>query len=219
MGSSSGPPTQIGMDHIALDGTGPDQGHFHHQIVEFSRFQPGQHGHLGPGLHLEDAHGVSPAQHRIHRRILRRDVLEAEGAAPPPGNRGQGAADGREHAQGQDIHLHETDGVEVVLIPLNDAALGHGGILDGHQAGQGAPGDDETAHVLGQVPGESHAGPRPGPAIWLTRGDSGSRPSSAKRSGSCSRLSHQARDAVRASIWAMPKPRARPASRRAPLVR
>ena len=64
--------------------------------------------------------------------------------------------------------------------------------------------------------------PRTAPAIashFPTRGAAGSRPSSAKRSGNCSCLSHQASDAVSASLWAMPKPSARPASRKAPLVR
>ena len=34
---------QIGMDHVALDRSGPDDGHFDHQIVETARLEPRQH--------------------------------------------------------------------------------------------------------------------------------------------------------------------------------
>ena len=51
------------MDHVSLDGAGADNGHLDDQIIEGPRFQPGQHGHLGPAFHLEDPDGIGLAQH------------------------------------------------------------------------------------------------------------------------------------------------------------
>ena len=55
-------PTQIGMDHVTLDGAWPDNGHFNDQIIKPSGLQPGQHGHLGPALHLQPI-----LIHHLHR--------------------------------------------------------------------------------------------------------------------------------------------------------
>ena len=70
--------------------------------------------------------------------------------------------DGRQHAQGQAIDLEHAQGVHVVLVPLDDRPLRHGGVLDGHQLRQRPAGDDETADVLGQVPGKAQELPRQG---------------------------------------------------------
>src|SRR5690606_23851473 len=40
---------------------------------------------------------------------------------------------------------------EIVLVPLDDAAILHGGVLDRHQSRELAVVDDETAHVLRQM--------------------------------------------------------------------
>ena len=37
---------EVGMDHVALDGAGPDDGHLHHQVVELARLEARQHAHL-----------------------------------------------------------------------------------------------------------------------------------------------------------------------------
>jgi len=65
------------------------------------------------------------------------------------------AADRAEHAQGEDIHLEQADGVEVVLVPLDDGALGHRRIFHRHQGVQRVFGNHKAAGVLGQVPGEA----------------------------------------------------------------
>ena len=53
---------EIGMHHAALDGAGPHDRHFHHQIVEFFGLEARQHAHLGAAFHLEHADGVGPLQ-------------------------------------------------------------------------------------------------------------------------------------------------------------
>ena len=70
---------QVGMHHVALDGAGPDDGHFDDQIVEAARPQARQHGHLRPGLHLKDADAVALLQHLIGAGLLPRDPIHSQG--------------------------------------------------------------------------------------------------------------------------------------------
>ncbi len=44
---------------------------------------------------------------------------------------------------------------DVFLVPLDDGAVGHAGVLHRHQRGDGAAGDDKAAHVLRQVAGKA----------------------------------------------------------------
>ncbi|RMT87764.1 hypothetical protein ALP39_200243 [Pseudomonas marginalis pv. marginalis] len=67
----------------------------------------------------------------------------------------EAAADRTEHAQGEDIHLEQAHGIQIVLVPLNDGALGHGRVFHRHQGVQRVFGNHETAGVLGQVPGKA----------------------------------------------------------------
>ena len=145
------PPLQVGMHHVALDRPRPDQRHFDHQIVEAARLQARQHGHLGPRLDLEDAHAVGVAQHLVGIRILGRNFVHPERSTVLFADHVQRAADRRQHTQRQDIDLHQAQRIEIVLVPLDHAALRHRGILDRHQARQGAARNDETAGVLRQV--------------------------------------------------------------------
>ena len=66
------------------------------------------------------------------------------------------AADGGEHAERQAIDLEQAHRVEVVLVPLDDRAVGHRGVLDRHHALEQAARDDEAADVLRQVAREAH---------------------------------------------------------------
>ena len=150
-------PAQVGVDHVALDGAGPDDGDLDHQVVEAPGLQARQHGHLGPALHLEDAHGVRPAQHVVDLRDLLGDLGDVGQPGPvrPGRDHLEGLAQGGQHAQGQDVHLHQAQGVDVVLVPLDEGAVRHGGVADRDQLVQPAPGQDIAAHVLGQVAGKA----------------------------------------------------------------
>ena len=150
------------MHHVALDRARSDDGHLDHEIVEASRLQARQHGHLGAGFDLEDAQAVRRAQHGVGGGILGRDLVHRrrrEGvfapAAPLAGQQPQGLADGREHAEAEHVDLQQVQGFEVVLVPLDDGAFGHGSVLDGNQPGERPGGDDETADMLGEMPGKA----------------------------------------------------------------
>ena len=63
------PPAQVGVDHVALDGAGPHDRDLDDEVVERSRAQPRQHGHLGPALDLEDPDRVGAADHVVDGRF------------------------------------------------------------------------------------------------------------------------------------------------------
>ncbi len=68
----------------------------------------------------------------------------------------EGPADRGEHPKAQTIDLEETERIEIVLVPLDHGALGHGGIFDGNEMSQGTAGDDHSAHMLGEVAREAN---------------------------------------------------------------
>ena len=142
---------QVGVDHAALDWPGANDGDLDHQVIKATRAQARQHAHLGPALDLEHAHGVGGADHVVGGGVIGRDVLQAQKPAAPLPDQRKAAADGAEHAQRQHIDLEQAHGVEVVLVPLDDAALGHGGVFYRHQAGELALCQHKTTHMLAQV--------------------------------------------------------------------
>jgi len=67
----------------------------------------------------------------------------------------KGLADAGQHAQPQHIDLEDAQRVDIVLVPFDDGPVLHRRILDGRQFVQPSLGDDETADMLGQVPGKA----------------------------------------------------------------
>ncbi|KAG0736929.1 hypothetical protein G6F24_018151 [Rhizopus arrhizus] len=63
----------------------------------------------------------------------------------------QAFADGGEHAQCQAVDLHQAGGIQVIVVPLDDGAVGHRCVLDRYQGRQGMLGNHEAARVLRQV--------------------------------------------------------------------
>ena len=76
---------------------------------------------------------------------------------PPvmPADQLERAADGREHSQRQAIDLQDAQLVEIVLVPLDHGAVGHGGVFDGHQLAQRPAGHHHAAGVLGKMAGKA----------------------------------------------------------------
>ena len=107
-----------------------------------------------PRLHLEYAHAVRPLQHGVSVRVFGRYVRHRRRAMVRGGglHQGERLADGRQHAEAEHVHLEQAKGFEVVLVPLNDGALGHGGVLHRHEFRERPGGDDETADMLGEMP-------------------------------------------------------------------
>ena len=59
--------------------------------------------------------------------------------------------DRREHPERQAIDLEDAQCVQVILVPLDDGAAGHAGILDRHDFAQRQPGQNHAADMLRQV--------------------------------------------------------------------
>ncbi len=141
-------PMQEGMHHAALYGPGPHDGDLDHQVVKGAWLQARQHAHLGAALDLEHTHGVGAADHGVGGGVLLWDVVQAHGLALPGPHHVQHAAQSAEHAQGQHVHLHQAQGVDVVLVPFDDAAVFHGGGHHGHGGREPVLREHETTAVL-----------------------------------------------------------------------
>ena len=76
------PAVEVGMDGVALDGAGPDDGHFGHQVLEAPGPGAGEGGLLGPGFHLEHAQGIAPAQHVVDAGIVQGNAVQVQVYAP-----------------------------------------------------------------------------------------------------------------------------------------
>ena len=146
------PPPQERMHHIPLNGPGPHNRHFDHQIIKGARPQLGQHRHLRPALHLKHAQTVPRTKHVIGRRVLRRHRSQIVIHAVMRPHQVKPLGDAGQHAQGKHIHLEDAQRVDVILVPLDKRPLRHRAIADGHDLRQRSFGQDETAHMLAQMP-------------------------------------------------------------------
>ena len=78
----------------------------------------------------------------------------------------QRAANGREHAQGQDIDLQKAQGIDVVFVPLQHRAIGHAGVLHRNQITQSVACNDKPTHMLREMAREAHKRcAQPGPLL------------------------------------------------------
>ena len=142
------------MNHVPLDGAGPDNGHLDDQIVIAPGPEARQHRHLRAGFDLEHPHRIGFADHVVDRRILRGKTGHGVLAAVKTADQLETAANRAQHPQAEHVHLQQPQVLQVVLVPLDDRAVLHGRILDGHQPAQRPLGNDESPHVLGKVPGK-----------------------------------------------------------------
>ena len=90
---------QVGVDHVALDRPGPDDGDLDHQIVEGAGPEPGQHVHLRSAFDLKHTQRVPPRQHLVDRRVFRRDARQRMPFAVVLLEQLETAAHARQHAQ------------------------------------------------------------------------------------------------------------------------
>jgi hypothetical protein len=152
-------PAQIGMHHVALDRTRAHDRNFNHKVVEALRLEPRQHRHLRTALDLKYADRVGTRQHlvdfwRIVRSIFRNTrqriilaVMDFQKVEP--------AAQAAQHAERKHIDLHQTDCIDVVLVPFDEGTVCHGGVGDRHRFIEPPAGEDETADVLREVAWEA----------------------------------------------------------------
>ena len=143
------------MYHVALDGAGADDRHLDHQVVEAARLEARQHVHLRPAFDLEDADGIGPAEHVVDRRVLARHAGQGEGAVVMRLQQRETLADAGQHAERQHVDFHDAERLDVVLVPLDEGAVRHGGIADRHRLVERTLGQHEAADVLRQVAGKA----------------------------------------------------------------
>ncbi|CAG7402834.1 hypothetical protein PICSAR7_04402 [Mycobacterium avium subsp. paratuberculosis] len=144
-------PPDVGMHRPALDGPGTDQRHLHHQVVEHPGLQPRQGGHLRARLHLEHADGIGAGQHLVHRRLGQVEPRQVHLDPLVLGHQVDGVVQRREHAQPEQVELHQTDCRAVVFVPLQHAAILHPGPLHRAHVGDRAVADHHAAGVNAQV--------------------------------------------------------------------
>ena len=121
------------MHHVALDRAGADDRDLDDEIVEFARFQPGQHSHLRTALDLEDTDGIGLAQHVVDGGIARRHSGKGHLATVMPFQHVEALADTGQHAQCEHVDLEDAERVQIVLVPFDGGAILHRGIGNGHQ--------------------------------------------------------------------------------------
>src|SRR5580693_5722177 len=144
-------PAQIGMDHVALDWARPHDGHFYHEVIEGPRLDPRQHGHLRTGLDLEGAEGVGLANHRVGARVFGRDRRQVDIDALVLGHQVERLLHAGQHAEGEDVDLHEPQRVDVVLVPLDHLSVDHRGRLDRHEVVEPIVRQHEPAGMLAEM--------------------------------------------------------------------
>ena len=139
------------MDHVTLDRAGAHDGDFDHQIVQAARLHARQHGHLRAAFDLERADRIGVADHVIGRPVILRDIGHVPVQATMFRQQVEAAAHAAEHAQAQHIDLHETQRVDIVLVPLDDLAVFHSGGLDRDELIEPVLGQHEAARMLRQM--------------------------------------------------------------------
>ncbi len=65
----------IGVDHIALDGARPNQGHAGHYIFHLAGSQTGLQSALGRTFQLENTDGLTLTDHIISSTIIQIDLI------------------------------------------------------------------------------------------------------------------------------------------------
>ena len=61
---------------------------------------------------------------------------------------------GGEHAQAKEVDFHDAEVFTIVLVPLRDGAVGHGGRLQRNNGIESVIADDHSTRVLTEVTGE-----------------------------------------------------------------
>lgn len=90
---------QIGMDHIALNGSRTHDGNLNHQIIEFSGLQTWQHVHLGAAFHLKHPEGIGLTQHVVNLGIVLLDGCKLIVFAAMLMDQIEGLADAGQHTE------------------------------------------------------------------------------------------------------------------------
>ena len=141
------------MHHVALDRAGADDRDLDGDVVEIPRLHPRQHAHLRAALDLKDAERIGLADHLERRFIIVLQGLTRHRHRDPLvlTEQIERAAHAAEHAETEDIDLHEAKMLNILLFPFDDVAIDHRGRLDRDEIVQRIARQDEAAGVLRQM--------------------------------------------------------------------
>ena len=139
------------MDHVPLDRAGTHDRNLDHKVIEFARPEARQHVDLRAAFDLEHANAVTLLQHGIGCRVFMLDRVELVIPQPVLAHQVEALADAGEHAQRQHIDLHQPQRIDIVLVPLDEGAILHRGIVDRHDLVEPPLREDETPDMLRQM--------------------------------------------------------------------
>ena len=137
---------EVRVHRATLDRAGPDQRDFHDEVVEVAGPQPRQRGHLGAALHLEHAHGVGRAQQVVDLFFLR-DGCEIHVDPFVLAYEVDRDVQHREHAETEQVELHEAGRRAVVLVPLEHRTALHARPFDRAELEQRTVGHHHAARM------------------------------------------------------------------------
>ena len=131
------------MDHVALNGPGPNDGDLNDDIVKTFRLQPRQRGHLRAALDLKNSDRVRLLHDLKGLRVISWNVRQVERPASFTAKLERILHDGH-HAETKQIDLHHPKVFAIILVPLGNHAAGHGGILERNKRAQVVLTDDHA---------------------------------------------------------------------------
>ena len=100
---------------------------------------------------MKDAERITSAQHVVDIALLARHIGKAVVDAVMFAQEIEGFADARQHAERQDVDLHQPKRIDVVLVPFDKGPLVHGGIADGHDIVEASARQNKAANMLREM--------------------------------------------------------------------
>lgn len=154
-GFLAGTPTDVRVYRAALDRAGSDQPDLDGQVIETAWFQAGQGADLRATLHLEDPDRIRPAEHVVDARLVTRDRLHPPYLPEVLLHQVEGVLHSGEHSETEQVEFDQPHPCAVVLVPLQDSAVGHPGGFDRADIADRFIGQHHAAGVDAEVSGES----------------------------------------------------------------
>ena len=140
----------VGVHRPTLNRTGPDERNLDNDVVKTPRFEPRQCSHLGPALDLKHTHGVGPTEHAVHIVFLR-DGGQIDLVSLMLTDEIDRVMQCAEHAQTQQIELHEPRRSAIVFVPLQHTAVLHAPPLDWAHLDNGTVANDHATRMNAEM--------------------------------------------------------------------
>ena len=139
-------------DHLGFERAGAEERDCRDDVLEGALLEAHREVALAARLKLEHPHRVCRGDEFVDRGVIGREVerLRHRVGTHPGASERDRVADRRVHPETEDVHLHEAEHLDVVLVVLrDDDALGRP--LERHPRSDRLARDDEAAEVRPQV--------------------------------------------------------------------